>query len=159
MDKLLKLLNNNARLSIEELATMLGEEPAAIAERMDEYKKKGVILGCKTIINWEKAGNDNVKCIIDLNVTPKKGHGFDEIAEEISRMPNVESVLLMSGGYDLSVIVTGKSFQEIAIFVARTLSPMDGVLSTTTHFILKTYKKYNLLFDLDEQDERGYTGL
>ncbi|MDO5601805.1 MAG: Lrp/AsnC family transcriptional regulator [Oscillospiraceae bacterium] len=159
MDKLLKLLNENARRSAEELGTLLAQSTGEIAAKIDEYVKKGVILGYKTVIDWDKAGSDRVKCIIDLKVTPQKGRGFDDIAEEIARMENVESVLLMSGGYDLSVVVTGKSFQDIALFVARQLSPMDGVLSTTTHFVLKTYKKDGVLFGMKDKDERGYASL
>lgn len=159
MDKLLKLLNENARRSAEELGAMLAKSTTEISASIDEYVKKGIILGYKTVIDWDKAGSDRVKCMIDLKVTPQKGRGFDDIAEEIARMENVESVLLMSGGYDLSVVVTGKSFQDIALFVARQLSPMDGVLSTTTHFVLKTYKKDGVFFGMKDKDERGYASL
>lgn len=156
MEKLLKLIADNARLSFEELGAMLDMKPEEVAAMLDEAAKNGVIKGYKALIDWEKAGIDNVKCMIDLCVTPKKDHGFDEIAESIAMLSEVESVYLMSGGYDLSVVISGKSFQDIALFVARRLSPMDNVISTATHFVLKTYKKDNIMYEKETEDERGY---
>ncbi|MEG2769266.1 MAG: Lrp/AsnC family transcriptional regulator [Oscillospiraceae bacterium] len=156
MEKLLKLLGDNARLSFEELGTMLDKTAAEVATMVDDATKSGIIKGFKTLIDWDKADVNNVKCMIDLCVTPQKDHGFDEIAQSIARLREVESVTLMSGGYDLSVVISGKSFQDIALFVARRLSPMDNVLSTATHFVLKTYKKDGVIYENEVVDERGY---
>ena len=156
MEKLLKLLSANARLSLEELAVMTDCTPAEVAAKIDVAKKDGIIKGFKALIDWDRAGINDVKCMIDLCVTPQKNHGFDEIAQSVARLDEVQAVSLMSGGYDLSVLVTGKSFQEIALFVARRLSPMDNVLSTATHFVLKTYKSEGVVFEADDQDERGF---
>lgn len=154
MERMLKLLEDNARLSVEELAVMLGAAPEAVARQMDEYRKQGVIRGYKTLINWEKTGDDHVQAVIELRVRPKKDHGFDDIAAAVAAFDEVESLLLMSGGYDLQLILNGKSFQEIALFVAKRLSPLDDVLSTATHFVLRTYKKDGELFTDEEPDER-----
>lgn len=156
MERLLKLLEENARLPVEDLAAMLGKSPEAVAAAMDEYVKKGVIRGYKALIDWETAGADRVKAVIELRVRPKKSRGFDEIATAISEMPEVQSVLLMSGGYDLQLIISGHSFQEIASFVAKRLSPLDDVLSTATHFVLRTYKKDGVVYGDEETDEREW---
>lgn len=157
MDQLLHILEENARLPLEELAAMVGETPDAVARRMDEYKQSGVICGTRTLIDWEKVGGNGVQAVIEVRVSPKKGHGFDEVAGLIASLDEVDSVLLMSGGYDLSVTIRGNSFQEVAIFVAKRLSPLDGVLSTATHFVLRTYKKDGALYVFDNKDERVST--
>ncbi len=159
MEKLLKLLSENARLSFEELSVMLDKTPVEVAQMVDTAKKQGIIKGFKTLIDWDKANINDVKCMIDICVSPQKDHGFDEIAQSIARISQVETVMLMSGGYDLSVVITGKSFQDIALFVARRLSPMDNVLSTATHFVLKTYKRDGVLYETEVVDERGYLDL
>lgn len=154
MDKLLKVLENNARLTLEEMAAMVNEAPDAVAARLDEYKKNGTIRGTRTLIDWDRLGGNGVQAVIEVKVSPKKGYGFEEIAEMISRLDEVDSVVLMSGGYDLSVTIKGRSFQEVALFVARRLSPLDGVLSTATHFVLRTYKKDGALYSFEHFDER-----
>ncbi|MDL2324005.1 Lrp/AsnC family transcriptional regulator [Ruminococcaceae bacterium OttesenSCG-928-A16] len=154
MDKLLTIMEANARLSLEEMAAMLGEAPEAVAKRIDEYAKDGVIRGTRTLINWEKVGGNGVQALIDVRVSPKKGHGFDEIAEMISMLDEVDGVMLMSGGYDLSVSISGATFQDVAMFVSRRLSPLDDVLSTATHFVLRTYKKDGALYGFENKDER-----
>ena len=156
MEKLLKLLSENARLTLEELAVMVDLTPVEVAALIDNAEKSGIIKGYQTLIDWDLANINNVKCMIDLCVSPQKNHGFDEIALAVASLDEVESVSLMSGGYDLSVVVTGKSFQEIALFVARRLSPMDNVLSTATHFVLKTYKRDGVMFETEATDERGF---
>ncbi len=156
MERLLKLLEENARLSVEDLAAMLNQTPEAVAAQMDEYEKQGVIRGYKALVDWEKTGTDKVKAVIELRVRPKKSHGFDEIATAIASMREVQSVLLMSGGYDLQLIISGHSFQEIASFVAKRLSPLDDVLSTATHFVLRTYKKDGVAYGEEETDEREW---
>ena len=110
-------------------------------------------------MDWEKLNADRVKAVIELRVRPKKSHGFDEIASAIACFDEVQSVLLMSGGYDLQLILTGRSFQEIALFVAKRLAPMDDVLSTATHFVLRTYKKDGVLYADEETDEREWATL
>lgn len=154
MDKLLTIIEKNARLSLEELAAMLGEEPAAVAQRLDEYRRTGVIRGTQTLIDWDRIGGNGVQALIDVCVSPKKGHGFEEIAEMIALLEEVDGVMLMSGGYDLSVSISGATFHEVALFVARRLSPLDDVLSTATHFVLRTYKKDGAFYSINNQDER-----
>lgn len=156
MERLLKILEENARLSVEELAVMLNETPEAVASAMDDYVKKGIIRGYKTLVDWDAAGADRVKAVIELRVRPKKSRGFDEIASAIAEMPEVQSVLLMSGAYDLQLIISGHSFQQIASFVAKRLSSMDDVLSTATHFVLRTYKKDGVVYSDEEIDEREW---
>lgn len=154
MEKLLKLLETDARLSLEELAAMTGKTPADVAQRMDDYKEMHIINGYKAIVDWERAGIAHVQALIELRVSPRRDCGFDEIAQSLAQLPEVDSVMLMSGGYDLALVVSGKSFQDIALFVARRLAPIDGVLSTATHFVLRTYKRDGVLFGTDSGDER-----
>lgn len=154
MEEILKILEENARISIEDLATMVNKTPAEVAEILDDARKSHILNGCRALIDWEKAGIAHVQSIIELRVSPRRDCGFDEIASVIAHFDEVDSVMLMSGGYDLSLVVKGKSFQDIALFVAKRLSPIDGVLSTATHFVLHTYKKDGVQFDGDLEDER-----
>ena len=141
MEKILKILEENARISLEDIATMVESTPEEVAKQIDAYQQAHVINGYKALIDWDKAGADRVQAIIELRVSPKRDCGFDEVAANIARFDEVDSVMLMSGGYDLSLVMSGKSFQDIALFVAKRLSPLDDVLSTATHFVLRTYKK------------------
>ena len=125
-----------------------------VAKQIDAYQQAHVINGYKALIDWDKAGADRVQAIIELRVSPKRDCGFDEVAANIARFDEVDSVMLMSGGYDLSLVMSGKSFQDIALFVAKRLSPLDDVLSTATHFVLRTYKKDGVLYGLEPTDER-----
>ena len=159
MEQLLKLLENNARLTEDDLGAMLDKTPAQIHEMMERARAKGYIRGYKTLVNWEKFSAAKVQAVIELCVTPKKSHGFDAIATTIAAFDEVESVLLMSGGYDLQLVIKGQTFQEIALFVAKRLSPLDDVLSTATHFVLRTYKKEGRFYQDDEIDERECTVL
>ncbi len=154
MEKVLKILAENARISLEEIATMTRKTTAEVARLMDEAEKAHIINGYRALIDWEKADIANVQAIIELRVSPRRDCGFDEIASTIARFDEVNSVLLMSGGYDLSLVVKGTSFQDIALFVAKRLSPLDGVLSTSTHFVLRTYKKDGVLYGDENTDER-----
>ena len=154
MEKLLKILSENARVSLEDLAAMLGVAPAEAARMMDECEKNGLIHGYQALVDWEKADVSHVQALIELRVTPKPDCGFDEVAGAVAQFEEVDSVMLMSGGYDLMLMMSGRSFQEIALFVAKRLSTLDGVLSTTTHFILHTYKKDGVLYDGEAADER-----
>ena len=155
MEQLLKLLENNARLPLEDIAAMLDKPVEEVAALMDEATAKGY----KTLVDWEKVGADRVEAVIELHVSPKKSRGFDEIATTIASFDEVESVLLMSGGYDLQLIIKGRTFQEVALFVAKRLSPLDDVLSTATHFVLRIYKREGKLYQLEEIDERECTVL
>ena len=157
MEKLLKILSENARVSLEDLAAMLGVAPAEAARMMDECEKNGLIHGYQALVDWEKADVSHVQALIELRVTPKKDTGFDALAERVKAFPEVESVYLMSGGFDLAVMVTASTMSDIAMFVAKRLAPIDGVLSTATHFVLTKYKDGGVDFtaDEDEIDERG----
>jgi len=155
MDRLLNLLDENARLTTEQLAVMLNKTADEVANAIAEYEKQGVIRGYKALINWEKIDENKASALIELRVSPKRDRGFDEIANRIMQFDEVESVYLMSGGYDLAVKVHGKSMQEIAMFVMRRLSTLDSVLSTATHFILTRYKDGGVILNSeDEKDER-----
>lgn len=154
MEKVLKILEQNARISLEELAAMTQHTVAEVAKMLDDCREQHIIHGYRTLIDWDKTDVASVQAVIELRVTPRRDRGFDEIASTIARFDEVDSVLLMSGGYDLSLLIRGKSFQEIALFVAKRLSLLDGVLSTATHFVLRTYKKDGVLYEAELQDER-----
>ena len=155
MDNILNILNDNPRLSNAEIAAMTGLTVDEVGEKIAEYEKSGVICGYKPVINWDKIEQtDKVTAIIELKVTPRKDTGFEAIAEEIMGFDEVESVSLMSGGYDFSVCVTGRTFQEIALFVAKRLAPLDSVTSTATTFVLKKYKEDGIILS-SQSDERG----
>ena len=156
MNDLIKLLNQNARFSNEELAAMLGTTPKDIADQIEQLEKNGVIKGYSVILDESLADKDMVMAIIELKVTPQRDCGFDEIAKTIMMYDEVDSISLMSGSYDLSVTVKGKNLQDIALFVAQRLSTIEGVLSTTTHFILKTYKEKGIFIENEDKDERGF---
>ena len=157
MDRLLSLLQNNARLTNKQLAVMLGREEEEVAKAIDAYEKAGVIRGYQAVIDWDKGDSPTVFARIEIKVTPKKDFGFEEIARTIMELEEVQSVSLMSGGYDLALTVSGKTFRDIAMFVAHRLSPIDSVNSTATHFILKKYKERGVLFEEEVKDERGMT--
>ncbi|MDD2954743.1 MAG: Lrp/AsnC family transcriptional regulator [Oscillospiraceae bacterium] len=157
MDKLLNLLAENARYTNAQLAVMLGRTEDEVAVAIEEYEKTGVIRGYKALVNWDKTGEDKIFARIEIKVTPKKDFGFEEIARTIMEFEEVESVYLMSGGYDLALTVSGKNFKEVAMFVAHRLSPLDSVNSTATHFVLKKYKERGAILVEEEQDERRMT--
>ena len=154
-NELLRLLSTNARYTVEQLAAMLAASPEAVAAEIEVLEKEGVICGYKTVIDWEKVDATSVSAIIELNVVPKADLGFEEVAERVASYPEVEAVYLMSGGYDLNVVVKGKNLQDIARFVARELATIDSVTSTATHFVMSRYKELDVkLFD-EEPDDRG----
>ena len=133
---------------------MTGRTVQEVARQLDIWQAGHVINGYRALIDWDKVETPRVQAIIELRVSPKRDCGFDEIAATIARFDEVDSVFLMSGGYDLSLVMSGKSFQDIALFVAKRLSPLDDVLSTATHFVLRTYKKDGVLYGLEPADER-----
>ena len=155
MDKILRLLNTDARLSTEQMAVMANMTEAEVAAAIAKLEAEGVIRGYKPLIDWEKTGEEVVTAIIELSIAPSKDEGFDGIAKIIMAMDEVESLSLMSGGHDLMVSVNGRTFKEVAMFVAKRLSSLDGVLGTKTHFVLKKYKERGVLFEEEERDERG----
>lgn len=159
MDKLLSLIEKNPRLSNKEIAVMLGAEEKDIEEKIRLYEETGVIKGYRAMLDKDKANAQTVTALIEIKVHPQFEHGFDEIAQRISQLEEVESVYLMSGGFDLCCMVTDKSFQEVAMFVASRLAPMDSVMSTATHFILKKYKEQGILFSEPLKDDRGNISL
>ncbi len=155
MEKLLKLLDRNARLTDAQLSAMLGISEDEVRQRVDTLEKAGVIRGYTAVIDWDKTEREYVTAIIELHVTPKPDLGFEGIAQTIARFDEVESVSLMSGGYDLSITVNARTFRDVAIFVATRLSPLESVVSTATHFVLRRYKERNIVFLGDTEDERG----
>ncbi len=155
MEKLLKLLDQNARMTNAQLAAMLGTSEEEVAAQIAQLEKDGVIRGYKAMIDWDKTDREYVTAIIELHVTPKKDLGFEGIAETIMNFSEVESVSLMSGGYDFSIVVNARTFKDVAMFVAKRLSPLDSVVSTATHFVLRRYKEKNVIFLDEKKDERG----
>lgn len=157
--KILRLLNKNARYSISEIATMSGLSEDTVCEEIKTMEQAGLIRGYKAVIDWEKLDTAYVSALIELKVTPKATHGFEEIANRVMKYDEVESVYLMSGGYDLCVIVKGKSFHQVAMFVAKELSTMDSVISTATHFVLRRYKEMDVVLCEGTKDDRGMLSL
>ena len=155
MKQLLKLLEKDAHVTPEELALMCEKETGDIKAMIDDCEKRGIILGYTTVIDWDKTDTEYVNALIELKVTPRVGSGYDEIAERIYNYPEVESVYLMSGGYDLTVMLRGKTMREVAIFVAAKLATIEAVTSTATHFVLRKYKDHNVIFGGAPVDERG----
>ncbi len=154
-NKLLKILSENARYSCEDLSDMLNISSVEVAELIEKLEKEHVICGYPAIIDWDKVSHDRVTALIELKVTPQKSAGFEEIAESITNCREVETVYLMSGGYDLCAIVKGHTFKEVAMFVAKRLAPMDGVISTATHFVLRKYKEVGTVLENKRADDRG----
>ncbi len=154
MDELLKLIQSNALESHENLARMLGLAPAEVSRRIADYEKRGVIRGYQAILNEDQLDLDKVTAVIEVKVTPQREGGFDTIAERIGRFPEVRSAYLMSGTYDLLLFVEGPTLRDVAAFVSERLSPLEGVLSTSTHFMLKTYKRFGVLMHQPGTDER-----
>ena len=157
--KILKLLENNARMSVESLAAALGMTETDVAGEIAAMQDAGVIRGYKGVIDWEKVDEASVSAIIELKVVPKAGLGFEEVAEYISRYPEVESVFLMSGACDLIVTVKAATFRDVSSFVAKELAVIDGVTSTATQFIMRRYKEFGVELMGNEDDGRGKISL
>ena len=154
MDPLLRLLNENATLKPAQLAAMLNLTEADVAAKIKGYETDQVILAYRTILNEEKLGVEAVRAVIEVKITPERGGGFDRLAERIAKYSEVNSCYLMSGGYDLLVVLEGKSLREIATFVSEKLATIQGVISTATHFMLKPYKEQGMLMKRDVTEER-----
>ena len=153
--KLLEILEEDGRLSSKQIAMMLSKEEGDIKKIIDEYEKSGVILGYKAIVDWDKTDREYASALIELKVTPQYNRGFDAIAERIYNYPEVESLYLMSGGYDLAVFIEGKTMREVAFFVAEKLATIEDVTSTATHFVLRKYKDKGIVFGAVPTDDRG----
>jgi DNA-binding Lrp family transcriptional regulator len=154
MDPLLELLKKNARESEDVLARMLNLSVAEVRARLAAYERQGVIRGYQAVINEERAGAGDVRAAIELRIRPERSGGFDRIALRLGEFPQVEALYLMSGGFDLLLFVRGRNLQEVASFVSAELAPLDGVLSTATHFLLKTYKDQGTLMENSRHDDR-----
>ncbi len=152
---ILKLLYRNAKLGAEDIAVLLGEDVNLITVKIKEMEQQGYIRGYKAVVDWDKTDSTYVSAIIQLKVTPKAGLGFEEIAEKVMKYPEVETVYLMSGVYDLHVVVKGKTFQQVAMFVAKELSTIEAVNSTATHFVLRRYKEFEVELVNTDTDDRG----
>lgn len=159
-DKVLDILHNNCKLSLEEIATMVGISANEAAAIIDALESDGTILGYGAKVNWDKAsGPESVTAYIELRVTPQRNEGFDRIAERIYQYPEVKAVNLMSGAYDFGITVEGANIKEISLFVSEHLAPMESVVGTATHFVLKRYKYDGVICAKPEPDEREVISL
>jgi len=153
-EQILTFLEKNSRIDLKELAIILGTDEVTIINEISKMEKEKVICGYHTLNDWDKTSSDKVTALIEVRVTPQRGQGFDSIAERIYNYPEVRSVYLISGSYDLMVILEGKTLREVSGFVSDKLSTLDTVLSTATHFVLKKYKEHGTIFAKKSKDER-----
>lgn len=153
-EKILAIIEKNSRIDLKDLAALLGESEAAVANEIAEMEKENIICGYHTMINWDNTGDEKVIALIEVKVTPQRGMGFDKIAERIYQYSEVNAVYLMSGAFDFTVIIEGKTMRQVAQFVSEKLSTMDSVLSTATHFVLKKYKDHGTIMYEKPGDER-----
>ncbi|MBR4759470.1 MAG: Lrp/AsnC family transcriptional regulator [Lachnospiraceae bacterium] len=153
-ERILAIIEKNSRIDLKELAIIMGEPEIEVANELKAMEESGIICGYHTLIDWEKTSIEKVTALIEVRVTPQRGQGFDNIAERIYKYPEVNSVYLISGGYDLLVTLEGKTLKEVSGFVTDKLSTLETVMSTATHFILKKYKDHGTILHKDEVDER-----
>ena len=152
--KILELIDKNSKLTEKEMAIMLGTTEDVVKQEISRMEEEHIICGYPTLIDWDKVSHEKVTALIEVKVTPQRGQGFDSIAERIYRFDEVETVYLMSGGFDLTVVIRSRSMREVANFVSEKLAPMEAVLSTSTHFVLKKYKEQGIQLELEKKDER-----
>lgn len=153
--EILDILDKNGeRADLQKIAQMLGKTEEEVEKIVRGLEKENVIVGYKTLINWDLTDAELVDALIELKITPQRGEGFDRVAEKIYKYPQVKSLYLMSGAYDLAVMIRGTTMKDVALFVAEKLAPMDNILSTATHFVLKKYKEDGLIFYNNEEDTR-----
>ncbi|MGN0243709.1 MAG: Lrp/AsnC family transcriptional regulator [Lachnospiraceae bacterium] len=152
--EILKVIEKNSKLHVNEIAAMLKADEAEVAAAIAEMEEAGIICGYNTLINWEHTTHEKVTALIEVEVTPQRGLGFDKIAERIYQYEEVNAVYLMSGAFDLTVIIEGKTMKEVALFVSNKLSPIDSVLRTATHFVLKKYKDHGTVMVHQAKSER-----
>ena len=153
-EQILAIIEKNSRISVKELAVILGAEELDVANELKAWEEEGIICGYHTMIDWEKTDIEKVTALIEVRITPQRGQGFDKLAERIYKYPEVNSVYLISGGYDLLVSLEGKSLKQVSSFVSDKLSTLDGVLSTATHFVLKKYKDHGTILGKKYEDTR-----
>lgn len=153
-EKILAVIEKNSRIDIHDLAVLLGESETAVANEIADMEKERIICGYHTLINWENTGEEKVAALIEVKVTPQRGMGFDKLAERIYQYSEVNSVYLMSGSFDFTVIIEGRTMREVALFVSNKLAPMESVQSTATHFVLKKYKDHGTVLCDQIRDER-----
>ena len=153
-EQILDIIEKNSRISVKELAVILGAEEIDVANELKALEEEGIICGYHTMIDWEKMDIEKVTALIEVRITPQRGQGFDKLAERIYKYPEVNSVYLISGGYDLLVSLEGKSLKQVSSFVSDKLSTLDGVLSTATHFVLKKYKDHGTILGKKYEDTR-----
>ena len=156
MEKLLHLLESDCSLSTKQLAAMVGTSEDKVRDDMARYEKEHIILGYKAVIDWDAVNREDVTALIEVKVEPQRGNGFDRVAERIFQYEEVESCYLMSGDFDMCVILSGKTLREVALFVSQKLSAIEEVKATATHFILKKYKENHLIFPKQEKQEEGF---
>ena len=154
MEKLLKIIEEDATLTPKEIATMLSKEEGDVKEMILALERDGVILGRRTVIDWDKTDREYVSALIEVKVMPQRDDGFDKIADKICNYPEIKGLYLMSGGFDFTVLIEGKTMKEVAFFVARKLATIDAVTATATHFVLKTYKDKGVVYADDKKDPR-----
>ena len=159
MEKLLRLIENDATLTPKELALMLEKEEGDIKNVIRQLEKDGVILGYKAVIDWDKTETETVTALIEVKVMPQRDDGFDKIAEKIQNYPEIKGLYLMSGGFDFTVLIEGKTMKEVAYFVARKLAPIEYVTATATHYVLKTYKYNGVVYNSPKKDLRESDGI
>jgi len=153
-EKILTIIEKNSRLTIKDIASILGENEAKVAAEIEAMENEHIICGYHTLINWDKTNDERVDALIEVKVTPQRGLGFDSIAQRIYQYDEVDAVYLMSGSFDFTVLISGKTMKEVASFVSSKLSPMESVLSTATHFVLKKYKDHGTVIEQPRVDER-----
>ena len=153
-EAILAVLEKNSRIDLADLAALLGVTEAEVANEISEMEKERVICGYHTLINWDKTNNEKVTALIEVKVTPQRGLGFDSITERIYNYSEVHALYLMSGGFDFTVIIEGKTMKQVATFVSSKLAPLEAVLSTSTHFVLKKYKDHGTIIEDEAKDER-----
>ena len=153
--ELLEIIEKNARLSNKDIAVMLSKEEGDIKKMIEQYEKDDIILGYKALVDWDKTDSEHVNALIELRVSPQPDRGFDKLAEKIGNYPEVSSLYLMSGGYDFMVLLEGKTMREVAYFVAQKLAPLDTVITTATHFVLRKYKDKGVTYGPAYVDERS----
>lgn len=152
--ELLQLIEHNARVSASELAVMIGADEKSVSDELDRLQQENIIMGYAAVINWDKTERESVTAMIEIRITPQRNKGFDQIAGQLFRFPQVTSCYLMSGGFDLMIIIQDSTLREVASFVSEKVAPIDGVVSTSTHFILKKYKNNGIVFDSKVSDDR-----
>ena len=154
MEEILEILEQNSRYTDEQIAVMTGKTVEEVREAIQDYEERSIIVGYTTLINWENTGHETVTALIEVKVTPQRGAGFDSVAERIYKFDEVRACYLMSGGFDLTVIVEGKTMKQVAMFVSEKLAVQEYVLSCSTHFVLKKYKDHGTIFKDQEFDDR-----